>query len=149
MNPNFDKDYESLVENDVCVLMDVLKTENKPLGHIHIEEILKCVMSMKSGKAADEQGITSEHLKYGGKKLIAVLSKLINYIFANVHLPSALKSGISCPVYKRGGKPRDEPNSYRKITVTSTIGKVVEKLHLEFNSDDIKSKQSRLQKRIH
>jgi hypothetical protein len=28
-----------------------------------------------------------------------------------------LKSGIVCPVFKNGGKPKDDPNSYKKITI--------------------------------
>ena len=41
-----------------------------------------------------------------------------------------LKSGIVCPVFKNGGKPKDDPNSYRKITITSCVEKVVEKIHI-------------------
>ena len=39
---------------------------------------------------------------------------------------------------KNGEKPKDDPNSYRRITVTSTIRKVIETLHLHMNQ---KSKQ--------
>ena len=50
-----------------------------------------------------------------------------------------LKSGIVCPVFKNGGKPKDDPNSYRKITITSCVGKVVEKIHLSRNENRIQS----------
>jgi hypothetical protein len=78
----------------------------------------------------NDSKVTSEHLKYGGQKLIIVLTMLINFIFQNKHIPPILKSGIACPIYKKGGKPADNPNSYRKITVTNPIGKLIEKLHL-------------------
>jgi len=35
-------------------------------------------------------------------------------------------------VFKNEGKPKDDPNSYRKITITSSVGKVIEKIHLIF-----------------
>ncbi|CAC5410976.1 unnamed protein product [Mytilus coruscus] len=57
-----------------------------------------------------------------------------------------IKSGIVCPVFKNGGKPKDDPNSYRKIKITSSVGKVVEKIHLSRNEDKILVRQSNLQK---
>ena len=47
---------------------------------------------------------------------------------------------------KNGGKPKEGPNSYRRITVTSAIGKVLEKLHLYRNQSTIRHQQSYLQK---
>lgn len=57
-----------------------------------------------------------------------------------------LKSGIVCPVFKYGGKPKDDPNSYRNITITSCVGKVVEKIHLSRNENRILSVQNKMQK---
>ena len=57
-----------------------------------------------------------------------------------------LKSGIVCPVFKNGGQPKDDPNSYRKITITSCVGKVVEKIHLSRNENRILSVQNKMQK---
>lgn len=71
---------------------------------------------------------------------------LINFIFQNKHIPPILKSGIACPIYKKDGKPTDNPNSYRKITVTNPIGKLIEKLHLCRNTQNICKTQSALQK---
>jgi hypothetical protein len=59
-----------------------------------------------------------------------ILTKLLNISFQNAEIPNTLKTGIGCPIFKNGGKPKEDPNSYRRITVTSTIGKILEKLHL-------------------
>jgi hypothetical protein len=48
---------------------------------------------------------------------------------AILQIPKTLKSGIACPILKKG-KPAHDPNSYRKITITNLIGKVIEKIHL-------------------
>jgi hypothetical protein len=58
----------------------------------------------------------------GDIKLITVLTgciMLVNFIFQNKHIPPILKSGIACPIYKKGGKPADNPNSYRKMSYQS------------------------------
>jgi hypothetical protein len=55
------------------------------------------------------------------------LSKYINV--KNAEIPNTLKTGIGCPIFKNGGKPKEDPNSYRRITVTSAIGKILGKLH--------------------
>jgi hypothetical protein len=47
---------------------------------------------------------------------------LVNWIFENLQIPKTLKSGIACPILKKG-KPAHDPNSYRKITITNLIGK--------------------------
>ena len=40
----------------------------------------------------------------------------------------------------------DKPNSYRRITVASNLGRVVEKVHLELSKDDILPRQNPLQR---
>ena len=62
----------------------------------------------------------------------------MNLIFQNAAIPNTLKSGFGCPIFKNGGKPKEDPNSYRRITVTSAIGKVLEKLHLSRNQSSIR-----------
>ncbi|CAC5365303.1 unnamed protein product [Mytilus coruscus] len=106
----------------------------------------KPILSFKNGKSPGELNKSAEHLKYGGSLLISVLAFIINFLFKHVHIPALIKSGIVCPVFKNGGKPKDDSNSYRKITITSSVGKVVEKIHLSRNEDKILVKQSNLQK---
>ena len=101
---------------------------------------------MKNGKAADSAGICSEHLKYGGETLVHVLTKLINLIFRHCTLPELFEMGLVSPVFKNKGKSATDPNSYMKITVSSVINKVTEKLHLNDNSDIIEKIQNYLQR---
>jgi len=54
--------------------------------------------------------------------------------------------GLPARFIKKGGKPADNPNCYRKITVTNPIGKLIEKLHLCRNTQNICKTQSALQK---
>ncbi|VDH90356.1 Hypothetical predicted protein [Mytilus galloprovincialis] len=47
---------------------------------------------------------------------------------------------------RKKGKPKEDPGSYRKITITNPVGKLTEKLHLVRNKDNISNIQSPLQK---
>jgi hypothetical protein len=61
------------------------------------------------------------------------------------YLHSCLKSGVACPIRKKG-KPKQDPNLYRKITITTLLGKIIEKIHLNLNSVNVSNQQNRLQK---
>ena len=144
---NYDQAHKLIVEKDVRNLHNLFtdgKIENiEPVTEEVVEEI---ILSFKNGKSPDEMHMTAEHLKYGGSRLFYILSFIINFLFKNIHIPSMFKSGIVCPVFKNGGKPKDDHNSYRKITITSCVGKVVEKIHLSRNENRILSVQNKLQK---
>jgi hypothetical protein len=66
--------------------------------------------------------------KYNGKLcpiVCYILEKLFNKIYEEGHIPDVFNV---TPVYKKHGTPIDDPNSYRRITVCSVIGKIFEKL---------------------
>ena len=74
------------------------------------------------------------------------LTFLINMIFEVCIIPDIFRLGVVTPCYKRKWKPISDPNSYRKITVTSAVGKVTEKLHLKHYSHPLDIAQHPLQK---
>ena len=45
-------------------------------------------------------------------------------------IPKVFKEGLITPVYKKQGKPTSDPNSYSCITITSILGKILEKVQL-------------------
>ncbi|XP_033728127.1 uncharacterized protein LOC117317427 [Pecten maximus] len=143
---DFDSDHEDLVTNDIETLTTMFENHNvKNLPTITLEEVSNTIMSFKNGKSPDQEGISAEHLKYRGPTLTSILTIIINYIFKNLYIPDFLKAGIATPVLKKG-KQNTDPNSYRKITVTNLIGKVIEKIHLQHNNSLILKQQSKLQK---
>jgi hypothetical protein len=56
-----------------------------------------------------------------------------------------MKRGILTPVYKKGGKPLDDPGSYRGITVCSLLSKVLEQFMAVHSDQIFLPSQSRLQ----
>ena len=71
-------------------------------------------------------GIAAAHLKQASPVILQILTHLTNEVFTHGILPSSFKVGKVTPVLKKG-KPAKSPNSYRRITVTSIVGKIVEK----------------------
>ena len=74
-----------------------------------------------------------------------LLVKIVNFPFENLSITPCLKSGVACPILKKG-KPKQDPNSYRKITITTLLGIIIEKIHLNLNSVNVSNQQNRLQK---
>ena len=56
------------------------------------------------------------------------------------------KLGYIKPIYKKHGQPIHDPNSYWRITITSLIGKILEKYILQTALAEIEHGQNPLQK---
>ena len=95
-----------------------------------IEGIEATLSKLKSGKSAGHDMLQAEHLRYGGPALRKWILQICNSIADLEHVPETLKIGIVVPVYKRGGKDPLDTNSYRGITLTSVLAKVLETLLL-------------------
>jgi hypothetical protein len=107
-------------------LLELREARNGNAPQLNEDEIRKHIASLKNGKAADLFGLTAEHLKLASPSIVPVLQALLNKAFTAQKLPSQFKIGVVTPVLKKG-KPAKDPNSYRRITVNSIIGKVAEK----------------------
>lgn len=87
------------------------------------EKVSEVVMPLRKKKAADLPGLSAEHIKYGMDQLIDCLRDISNRIVNTSKIPKIFKQGVITPVYKKQGKPLNDPNSYSRITVSSILGK--------------------------
>ena len=71
-----------------------------------------------------------EHLKHGGEVLKIWIQQVCNAVVELESVPDSLKLGIVTPIYKGGGKDPLDTNSYRGITPTPVLAKVLESLML-------------------
>ena len=94
------------------------------------DEVDAVLKKLKSGKAAGHDLLQAEHLKYGGPTLSKWIEQICNAIKDLECIPDSLKIGIVVPVYKGGGKDPLDTNSYRGITITSVLAKILESLLL-------------------
>ena len=142
----FDGIYKSLVETDLQNLRKLYGNSKSTVKFTTAEKVSKILVTMQNRKAPDELSLVAEHLRNGGPIVCCILEKLFNKIYEEGHIPEVFKCGIITPVYKKHGKPIDDPNSYCCITVCSVIGKIFEKLVQAKIIDKLDSKQSKLQR---
>jgi hypothetical protein len=83
---------------------------------------------LKGNKAPGRDGITYEHLKYGGCYLYRCLARLFNSIRTYGDIPEEWKHGVIVPIYKGGEKSRCSPDSYRGVALLPVLFKVFETL---------------------
>ena len=70
----------------------------------------------------------------------------LNSVFCYGRVPELFKMGYITPIYKKQGKLLYDPTSYRRITITSLIGKVLEKNILDTAFSELENLQNPLQK---
>ena len=88
-------------------------------------DVLKAISQLNSNKAADESGLTAEHLKNSGDTLTYEITDIFNTILKEKCVPQQFKSGILTPVLKKS-KDSTLLDNYRGITVTPVLGKLFE-----------------------
>jgi hypothetical protein len=107
-------------------------------------EIEKHISKLKKAKAADYFGVTSEHIQYAAPEIVKVLTIVTNSILTTGKIPLSMKTGLITPVPKKG-KDHTRPDGYRRITVSSVLGKVAEKELLKRAKPTLNRSQSRMQ----
>ncbi|CAC5367012.1 unnamed protein product [Mytilus coruscus] len=124
-NPSFNIDRDNLVKIDVETIVNICENQEITIQPVTSTEISKRISILKRKKAGDVDGLTAEHLIYGGTELAEYLVTLINNIFYTKHVPEVIKKGLLTPVHKRDKDPT-LPSNYRGITVISIICKILE-----------------------
>ena len=87
-----------------------------------LEEVIKCLNKLKSGKAAGSSGIVAEMLKAGGQLVAEKLWKFFGRVWDEVEVPKDWESRIVMPLFKKGD--RMDLDNYRGITLMDVVGKV-------------------------
>jgi len=109
------------------------------------EQVVSCVKTLTKGKASGPDKVSHEHLIYGINALAIPLSNLYTRMLTTGIIPTKLKEGEIITLYKGGRKRKDDPNSYRAITLSSSILKVYEIILLERCRDNILKTLHKLQ----
>ena len=111
-----------------------MQSQNQPLTTddivISSEEVESAVRLAHKGKACGEDGIYYEHVMFGGNQLFQILSKLFSAMIRLSYVPAVMKKGVIITLYKGGNKRKDDPDSYRAITLSSVLLKLLERIVL-------------------
>ena len=90
-------------------------------------EIITSIKSLKNGKSSSDDLICNEMLKNLSDNGIKILHKLFNKCLETGSYP--WNNSIISPLHKKGNK--ENPDNYRAIAISSTIGKLFSTLLLE------------------
>jgi len=71
---------------------------------ITIDLLYDCIESLKPQKAAGHDGVTSEHIVFGGNDLAVHLCLLFNSMLRHSFVPSDFRFGLIKPVLKYNKK---------------------------------------------
>jgi hypothetical protein len=97
---------------------------------IDTNTVKHAITRMKTGKPAGPGDIPMELIKSGGRKLLEIITILLNKIINGQKVPEESKIAIITSILKKGDKSKCE--NYRGILVTSTFsrnyGRILTKL---------------------
>ena len=105
-----------------------LTCENILDTEVEIDGALK---TLKLGKSGGIDSLNPEHIYFGGETLKLWMKKFFNRIFILEQIPASLNEGLIIPVHKGKGKDPFQPDSYRGITLSSVICKLLEIILLQ------------------
>ena len=69
-----------------------------------LRETLGVIRNLKNNRAPEEDSITSELIKYGGRNLGDRIHQLIKTIWETEQMPQGWGTAIICLIYKQGDK---------------------------------------------
>ena len=136
-NVNFDESYKYQIELRKRLIQNVCEN-NQIETEVSSSDVQKVINSMKNNKAADKESLTTDHFKYGGDSILETVTDTVNDIMNSGKISKVFKEGLIIPVYKKQGKPTSDPISYRRIAITSILGKLVEKSPLKLDTKHIR-----------
>ena len=137
--PQFSESYRS--HSEIKYLLLQLLQPRLPAPHVFPSSIKSHIQSLKNNKAPDPYGVSAEHIKSAGNSVIKVLTIIANKAFRKQQIPDDLKLGIVTPVPKKK-KDSTDPDNYRRITVNSMVGKIIDKELIPSLRSSVKPYQS-------
>lgn len=105
-----------------------------PMNSIVLAErrIVRLIKALKTGCSPGVDGITAEHLKYAiGSPLPIHLSVMLTLCLRHGCLPAVFYMGLVTPILKKPHLDPSKPQSYRPITVSVSLSKLLELYVLE------------------
>ena len=84
-------------------------------------------MLLLLGCAADEDGITADHIKWArGSKLASTLCQMLSMCVRYVIVPDSFTKGFLIPLLKKPNIDPTVPKNYHPIILSTTVSKVFE-----------------------
>jgi len=91
-----------------------------------VDEVVKAISQMKTGKAVGPDGVDSEAYKHGGHRLTIYLTLLFNLCLWCDHLPKDLICSMFVPLVKNKSGDLSDVDNYRAIAISNSCSKLLE-----------------------
>lgn len=101
-----------------------------PIKHTSPNKIKNLIQKLKVKKLPGHDQITNKILKHLPKKSIILLTYIYNSMLILSYFPSIWKIAVIILIQKPN-KPKNEPSSYRPISLLPLLGKFIEKVMLK------------------
>ena len=114
--------------------IDSLVTNKCDVYKICIDDIVKAIKHLKSGKSGGCEGIFADHVIHGTHLLIVMLSLVYNAMIVHGTSPVLLVTGLMVPIPKDKKKSLCSSDNYRAIALSSILCKVLDLVILQKES---------------
>ena len=94
-----------------------------------LDEVKKCVASLKNNKSPGTDGLPAEFYKYGGDTLVEELHDMIEVMWTIERIPDEWRESLIVSIYKNKGEKSICGNS-RGISLLAVAGKILAKVML-------------------
>ena len=94
--------------------------------HITLENVIDAICSIKTGKCADESGLSAEHFHNAPLALLHRLTALFNQMLIHAFVPTDFRLGFMIPIVKDSKGSHSDVSNYRGITISPVISKIFE-----------------------
>ena len=117
---------EKYVSEKEYLKSDPYSSEDKRFPEITIEELKKTLKKLKDDSASGQDRITNRMLKNLPNFFLKILAKFFNLCLSQSEIPDDWKVSKVTMIPKK--KISSDPSNYRPISVTSCLGKVLERI---------------------
>ena len=108
-------------------------------------EVDKLIRELDATKSVGIDGIPPKLVKWAISLLVPILTRLFNKCLVSGIYPDKLKIARVRPIYKGNNKNKNDPSSYRPISILSQFNRILEKIIRDRLYDFIKDKLYRKQ----
>jgi endonuclease/exonuclease/phosphatase family metal-dependent hydrolase len=96
--------------------------DGKEIPPPSLSEVKDAINSLKNNKAPGDDSLPAELFKAGGERLAIAVHELIVRVWGEETLPEEWKTGVICPIFKKGCKL--ECQNYRGISLLPSVYKI-------------------------
>ena len=112
--------------------------QSNPRQSISVKELKDAMLMLKLGKK-EENGLYSNHFKYGSERLFILITLLFNSMLSHGIAPDELLLGTMIPLIKGGRLSKQCSDNYRALTIGTGLSKLLETVIMNKQTDALKT----------